>query len=242
MKLSRIAVPLIIVIAAAVGFYKSSQPKPSTQTPEERFDAALSVMPSFRVLKEQEPQFWVTLRTRAMAMQKEGKTEQQIIDTIQPDVLGMQISRLQYAPDDQVVLYMKVNMEQTAAIQKVSDDNCYRFLFPAVKGGINPMRILPKEMLLYRMTVDADMMRSAYGPEKHTVTDAERQQAQQDLQVVVGGLMQKYGADIGIMSDPAKGVGKEKLTCDIVEDMWSRVLALPEARAAGIVRYAMSEG
>ncbi len=56
------------------------------------------------------------------ALQKAGEPEQQIIDTIQPQILHLQMSRLQNAPDANVVNYMTINMEQTAAIQKVSDD------------------------------------------------------------------------------------------------------------------------
>ena len=242
MKLSRLAIPLIVVVVAAVlGFMKGADNKTATLSPEEQFDAALANMPSFQVLKEQEPQFWVQMRTKAMAMQKEGKTEQQIIDLIQPEILHKQVSRLQQAPDDQVVLYMKVNMEQTAAIQKISDDNCFRFLFPTVKGGINPVRILSPERVRYRMTVDANMMRSAYGANKHTVTPQEREQALADLRPVVMHMTQKYGQDMEIMAQPEKGVGKEKLTCDMVRDLWDAVLALPEAKAAGIVRYTSDE-
>jgi hypothetical protein len=68
--------------------------------------------------------------------------------------------RLQNAPDENVIAYMQINMEQTAAIQKVSDDNCFRFLFPAVKGGINPAKILPGDFLMKRMNIDAAMMRA----------------------------------------------------------------------------------
>lgn len=242
MKLSRIVIPLVVVVVATVvGFFIGARPTHSGLTDEQQFDAAMAQFPSFMVLKEQEPAYWSTLRTRALTMQKEGKTEQQIIDVIQPEILQIQISRLQSAPDDQVVRYMKVNMEQTAAIQKVSDDDCYRFLFPTVKGGINPMRILPKEMLTYRATVDAEMMRSAYGAGKHTPTPQEQKRAQQDLQPVAEKLMQEYGADVAILSDPQKGVGKEKLTCDMVEELWNNVLALPADKAAGIVRFMMAQ-
>jgi hypothetical protein len=103
------------------------------------------------------------------------------------------------------------------------------------------MRVLPKEMLTYRATVDAEMMRSAYGAGKHTATPQEQERAQQDLQPVAEKLMQKYGADVAILSEPQKGVGKEKLTCDMVEELWSNVLALPADKAAGIVRFMMAQ-
>lgn len=201
---------------------------------------AISSMPTYQVLREQEPQLLETIRSTAKQMEKEGKTPQQIIDYVQPQILGVQMARLQNAPDENVLAYMQINMEQTVAIQKVSDDNCFRFLFPAVKGGINPAAILPRDFLMKRMNVDAAMMRSAYGANRHTVTDKERQDAQQHLQPVIAVLVKKYGQDIEIMPDPRKGIGKEKVTCNIVQDLWSNVMALPQDQAAGIIRFVLA--
>jgi hypothetical protein len=36
-------------------------------------------------------------------------------------------------------------------------------------------------------------------------------------------------------------VGKEKLSCDMVQEMWAKVLKLPEKQAAGVIRLAVSE-
>lgn len=201
---------------------------------------AISSMPTYQVLREQEPQLLETIRTTAKNMEKEGKTPQQIIDYIQPQIIGVQMMRLQNAPDENVIAYMQINMEQTAAIQKVSDDNCFRFLFPAVKGGINPAKILPGDFLMKRMNIDAAMMRAAYGVNRHTVTDKERQDAQQHLQPIIAVLVKKYGQDIEIMPDPRKGVGKEKVTCDMVQNLWSNVLTLPQDQAAGMIRLIMA--
>jgi hypothetical protein len=132
------------------------------QDPEQQLDTTLNAMPAWQVLKEQEPALQKRIRDQILTMQKAGESEQHIIDVIQPQILNLQMSRLQYAPDANVVAYMKANMEQTAAIQKVSDDACFRFLYPAVKG-VNPMRVLDKPMMQRRMQADADMMRSAYG-------------------------------------------------------------------------------
>lgn len=210
---------------------------------ESQMDAALRAMdsmPTYQVLREQEPELLEKIRTNAKAMQKEGKTQQQIIDYIQPLVLGVQMARLQNATDDNVVAYMRINMEQTALIQKVSDDDCFRFLFPTVKGGINPAKMVSRDFLFNRMNTDATMMRSAYGANRHTVTDKERQDAQQHIQPVIALLVQKYGKDIEIMPDPRKGIGKEKIVCNMVQDLWNNVLKLPQDQAAGIVRFVMA--
>lgn len=210
------------------------------QTEEQKFESAMSTFPTFQVIKEQEPAFWQHIRDQSVQMKREGKDQQQIIDAIQPQILQLQMSRLQQAPDANVVEYMNINLEQIAAAKKSSDDVCFRFLFPAVKGGVNPVKVMGHDLLAKRTESDARMMRASFGANKHTVTPQEKQQALADMQSIGPTLIARYGQDVQIMSDPSKGVGKEGTGCDIVQDFWKLVLALPEARAAGAVRLALS--
>ncbi|MBJ8958799.1 topoisomerase II [Citrobacter youngae] len=209
-------------------------------TDAQKFENAMLSMPVYQVLKEQEPALWQNILTQATQLKEAGKSEQQIIDAIQPQILQVQMACLQQAPDANVIEYMKINLEQIAAVAKVGNDECFRFLFPAVKGGINPVRIIPRELMNRRMASDMSMMHAAYGPNKHTVTVEEKQLALQDLQSISPGLVQRFGPDIQIMADPSKGVGKEKVVCEMVQDLWSQVLKLPTARAAGVIRLMLS--
>lgn len=203
---------IVVIAAAAVAFWVFFDRQ---RAPERQMDNALNAMPAWQVIKEQEPAL-----------------HQRILD---------QMTRLQNAPDANVVNYMTINMEQTAAIQKVSDDACFRFLYPMVKGGINPMRMLDKDLMARRMQADADMMRAAYGKNRHTVTPAEREAAVEDVRPIMKQLADKYGEDIQLLQTPEKAVGKEKLSCDMVQEMWAKVLALPEQKAARVIRLAVSE-
>lgn len=212
----------------------------AAQTSAQKLDAAMQSLPTYKVLSEQEPQAMEEIRSQVLTMIKEGKTEQQVIDFIQPQVAIIQRKRLQFAPDDMVIAVMKISMEQTAAVQKISDDDCYRFLFPEVKGGINPAKILPHEMLMKRINTDVSMMRSAYGIDKHNVTDEERQNAQKNVQSIMQSLIPKYGQDLSILSAPHNGLGKEKIACELVQDLWNNVMQLPAKEAAGVIRMAMS--
>ena len=232
----RIAIAVVLGMVAAGWIYRDKAPNT-----EQQLDTALSSMPVWQVIKEQEPEFRKKVQDEMLALQKAGKNEQQIIDTLQPKILHLQMARLQNAPDANVVEYMKINMEQTAAMQKVSDDSCYRFLYPEVKGGVNPMRLLDKDLMQRRMQADVDMMRAAVGPEKHTVTPQEIQQAETDVVPIIQKLTGKYGDDIELLQMPQKGKGKEKQSCDLVQDLWNNVLALPEPNAAGLIRYAVSD-
>ncbi len=232
----RIAIAVVLGMVAAGWIYRDKAPNT-----EQQLDTALSSMPVWQVIKEQEPEFRKKVQDEMLALQKAGKNEQQIIDTVQPKILHLQMARLQNAPDANVVEYMKINMEQTAAMQKVSDDSCYRFLYPEVKGGVNPMRLLDKDLMQRRMQADVDMMRAAAGPDKHTVTSQEIQQAETDVVPIIQKLTGKYGDDIELLQMPQKGKGKEKQSCDLVQDLWNNVLALPEPNAAGLIRYAVSD-
>ena len=239
MKKTWIGTVVVVVVAAAVAFWVFFDKQ--QQSAEQQLNATLNEMPAWQVIKEQEPVLHQRILDQIAALQKAGEPEQQIIDTIQPQILHLQMGRLQNAPDASVVNYMTINMEQTAAIQKVSDDACFRFLYPAVKGGINPMRMLDKEMMSRRMQADADMMRAAYGKNHHTVTQAERETAVADVRPIMKDLADKYGEDIQLLQMPEKAVGKEKLSCDMVQEMWAKVLKLPEPKAAGVIRLAVSE-
>ncbi|MDV5237771.1 topoisomerase II [Leclercia adecarboxylata] len=232
----RIAIAVVLGMVAAGWIYRDKAPNT-----EQQLDTALSSMPVWQVIKEQEPEFRKKVQDEMLALQKAGKNEQQIIDTVQPKILHLQMARLQNAPDANVVEYMKINMEQTAAMQKVSDDSCYRYLYPEVKGGVNPMRLLDKDLMQRRMQADVDMMRAAVGPDKHTVTPQEIQQAETDVVPIIQKLTGKYGDDIELLQMPQKGKGKEKQSCDLVQDLWNNVLALPEPNAAGLIRYAVSD-
>lgn len=236
---TRIVVVAVVAAAVAVWVYYDKQRLQNTA--ENRLDTTLNAMPSWRVLKEVEPAFQERIRQQILTLHNAGESEQNIIDVVQPQILNLQMSRLQYAPDANVVAYMKINMEQTAAIQKVSDDACFRFLYPGVKGGVNPMRVLDKPMMQRRMQSDADMLRAAYGKNRHTVTPQEREAAVADVRPIMAALSSKYGKDLQLLVMPENAVGKEKLSCDMVQEMWGKVLELPEPKAAGVIRMAVSE-
>jgi hypothetical protein len=65
------------------------------RAPERQMDNALNAMPAWQVIKEQEPALHQRILDQMAALQKAGEPEQQIIDTIQPQILHLQMSRLQ---------------------------------------------------------------------------------------------------------------------------------------------------
>ncbi len=241
-KVAALVIAAVAIVAWNIIDVKYLIPRDSKtrmQTQASQIDEAFNKMPVYQVMKEHQPALFESVRQQALTMHKEGKMEQEIIDAIQPQILEFQMKQLQNAADANVVAYMQINMQQTAMVQKASDDECFRFLFPAVKGGINAVRIIPREVTMRRMEVDAEMLRSAFGPDKHTVTAEEREQAQRDVQPIVQQLVKQYGQDIQLMADPHKAVGKEAVACNLVQDLWRNVMLLPPQKAAAIIRLSV---
>ena len=236
------AVVLVLVFIAIWNFVdiKYLQRQKATQTAEAKFDSTVQQIPAWKFIAEHDPALLAKLRTQVLVMMKSGASEQKIIDTIQPQILTVQRLRLQYAPDNLVVAEMRVMMEQTAEIQKHSDDACFRFQYPAVKGGINPVRLISPATLKRRIDTEAAMLSASYGPDNHTVTEQERQAAQQDIVTVVRPMVGKYGQDLQLLDEPEKAIGKEKVVCDMLQELWGNVLALPPEKAAGIIRMVLA--
>lgn len=110
-----------------------------------------------------------------------------------------------------------------------------------MKGGINPMRVLDKDLMQRRMQADAEMMRAGWSNDRHTVSPEEHAAAVEDVRPIMQELTVQYGKDIQLLVMPENAVGKEKLTCEMVQAMWGKVLKLPEQKAARVIRMAVTE-
>lgn len=224
-----------IVIALLTISARSGKPDTGSQM-------ALEDIPVWRVIREQEPALYRQMNRRAQELEDAGESQQRIIDLLQPQFNALMSQRLQEAPDDNVVAWMRASIEQTAQIQKVSGDTCFRYQFPGVKGGIDVTQYLTPEQMQYRFEVDARMMRAARGAGRHKVSEQEREQARAALEPVVKHMQQLYGQDIALMAAPQQAQGKEALVCDMVLALWRQVLALPPEKAAAIIRLTLSMG
>lgn len=229
------------IVVALSAWLRYMQPPVAQQTvqTDSTFDDTMSRVPLYRAIADHDPATEQQLRDQVTAMQRQGRSEQEMIDAMQQQILRISMQRLQQTPDAEAVAYMRSNMEMTAALQKKGDDICFRYLFPAVKGGINPVHYLTQDQIDSRLAADADMYNASWGANKHSVSEAEREQAHRDLQPIVMRLNARYGADLDLMAHPEKAGGKEGTVCAMVQDLWQDVFKLPMASAAGVIRYSV---
>ena len=72
------------------------------------------------------------------------------------------------------------------------------------------------------------------------MTPAEREAAVEDVRPIMKELADKYGEDIQLLQMPEKAAGKRSSPA-IWCRRWAKVLALPEQKAARVIRLAVSE-
>lgn len=149
--------------------------------------------------------------------------------------------RLQQASDSDVVACMTVNMEQNAAIPQMHDDSSFRFLFPRGKGGVNGMRLRPHPPIERCINIDTVMMSPVYGCGKHTVTPAEREQAQRDIQQVVKVLGNTDGSNISLMAETQRGLAKKSGSAIPLRMCGVTYWRCRRDKAAGIIRMAIQD-
>lgn len=240
LRIGALVAAFAIVVALSVWLRYAQQPAAPQAVSGSAFEATMSRIPLYRAILDHDPATAQQLRDQVVAMERQGRSEQEKIDAIQQQILRISMQRLQQTPDPEAVAYMRANMEMTAALQKHGDEICFRYLFPAVKGGVNPVRYLTQDQIDSRMAADADMYNASWGANKHSVSEAEREQAHRDLQPILLRMNERYGADLDLMAHPEKAQGKEGLLCNMVQGLWQEVFSLPQGSAAGVIRYSVS--
>ncbi|AFJ48553.1 hypothetical protein [Shimwellia blattae] len=239
-RFSALAITLVVVVGGAVMLHR---PQPQNDVAPAVVGAeSPDTTPLYQAIRQHEPAVWLQLQRQIDAMHQGGQEEQARIDALQQQVLRISVQRLQLAPDTETVNYMRANMAQTAQLQKLGAETCFRFLYPEVRGGINPVQLLTREQIAQRMDADVAMYNASFGPRQHQVTPGEREQAHRDIQPIVRNMMAQYGEDFALLAEPHKASGKEMAMCNMVQDLWRQVFALPEKNAAGVIRYSVAAG
>lgn len=204
-----------------------------------KMDAAadhLSRLPIWRTVKEQQSALYQHAEEQMLDSMRAGVPQQQAIDRLRPLVTDLLNQRINVSRDEDLIGYMQVSLEQMKQIRQRGAGQCFRFLFPQVKGGVNVSELLPAS-LMDRESEAIDVLLRNSSIVEHPV-DLKKGRAQ--LQAVVQGLYAHWGSDLQTLNTPAEaGVSEAKL-CDMTIDLYQSVLALPDKDSANVLRIIIS--
>lgn len=207
----------------------------------QEIDQALSALPIYNTIKAQEPALYSQIRSNILRLKKEGKSQQEAIDTVKPMVSELLSTRMNTAPDANVIAAMQVSLEEMQALQARNDGSCFKFLYPHINGGVNTAQVLPPELFKKDLdTMNALLLASGSGQTAQpTVVSGEKAKA---LMVPVRqALQEKYGDQLQMFNDlGAPAVDRAKV-CEISITLYTGILALPPQDSAAVLRLMLGK-
>ena len=214
-----IVAALIVIFFAAGNVINTQYHKARERERETLFTSAMKNSRLWPVLLEYEPALAANLQAQVLELLKEGTSEQRAVGAIEPQLFALKRQRLQFAPDESALAWMReimVGVEGNACLDK--------------NNSVGTVQ-----------TKDAEfsMLRASWGPDKHIVTREERQNAERDMESLASKLLEKYGDDVQLLSQPEKAQGQQALYCAMSRDFFNTMLELPKPRAAALFRLSM---
>lgn len=197
---------------------------------------ALLEVPAFRAIKEHDPATYAKLMADVKDAIEKRKSKPEVVRVIRAQMQTIVEKRLPIASDEAAVEYIRATMVELDELYKRGDDTCHQFLFPA-GALLDSPKYLSKKALENDLKALAKVIEtSARNPQEIP----EESEAIPHLRPVFEDLAASYGEDVAVIQNPtAAGVDKRKV-CEVVSDMYSRILILPEG--GKVLRYMVSQG
>lgn len=198
--------------------------------------AHLAKLPVWRTVKEQQPLLYRQAHDQLISNLEAGMPEPQAIEQLRPLVADLLNQRINAARDQDLIDYMQVSLEQMKQIRQRGPEQCFRFLFPQVKGGVNVSELVPKTLTDRELQAMDVLLKHSSGVEQ----TVDHKQGRVQLQAVVRQLYERWGSDLQTLNTPAEaGVNEAKL-CDMTIDLYQSVLALTGKDSANVLRIIIS--
>lgn len=227
------SVPLLV---GNLYYYGWVSPAREKQAEIDAAAARLAQLPVWRTVKTQQPLLYQQAHDELIAQLEAGIPQQQAIEHLRPLVADLLNQRINAARDQDLINYMQVSLEQMRQIRQRGPEQCFRFLFPQVKGGVNVSELVPKTLTERELQAMDVLLKHSNGIEQ----PIDFKQGREQLQAVVRQLYARWGSDLQTLNTPAEaGVNEAKL-CDMTIDLYQSVLALTGKDSANVLRIIIS--
>lgn len=223
---------LLPLIVANLLWFSWVVPHQQQTSQREQAENHLAQMPGYRVLKTQEPALWLLLTQELTRRIRAGEPVEQATGELRGWLIEVINQRLMRGTDAAVVNYISVSVEEMQALNQRDPGLCFRYLYPQVSGGVNLVTTLPS--LLNRKEADAmeQLLLNSPPPDR----PLDKTQAQADLQKIVAQLYKQWGDKLQQLNLPADTAVDRSSLCAMSIDLYSAILALPDKRAASLLR------
>ncbi|WP_122095442.1 hypothetical protein [Rahnella sp. Larv3_ips] len=232
---------VVLIVGGAIVWGGVIKPRVMGESEEQKIDSALAELPLYGTIRTQEPALYAQIRRDILQMKKEGKPQQEAIDTVKPRVSELLSARIVHAPDAAVNAAMQVNLEEMQTLLARKDGSCFKFLYPQVSGGVNTAQVLPPELFRKDLSTMNDLLLATGPGQTNLPVAVSTEKVILMMAPVREALGNMYGDQLQMFSDLTKpDVDREKV-CEISISLYSGILALQPADSAAILRQMLGK-
>jgi len=223
---------IIIIILSAIGYRLHSRSTVSHQLAQQQALAQFATLPGYRLLKQQEPQLWQEVRESFLHSLAAGHSQLQAIGEVRGQLTELVNLRIVKADDLAVTDYITVAVQEMQALNAVSAESCYRFLYPQVSGGVNIGTLLSPKMNQADQQALEQLFLHSQGSDRARDIKA----AHNALNEVVERLYPHWGNQLQQLNQPEDLATDHQKLCVMSIDLYRTILKLPQPEAANLIR------
>jgi hypothetical protein len=196
----------------------------------EDIDITLSKDSTFAAIREIEPETYAQLVADLRAMIKAGKSEKEAVALIGQRLWGVAERYLPAASDEAVLALRDYGIGVLSKYKDKDSRACVAFLTGS------PINYAQAFAGWDANEVDRVMKKVIRSGASRQPIVVDKQAATDDLAAILKNMTVKYGTDVMLLQDQAKWMDNSDKVCDILLMMYRQIGALPEKRAANLMR------
>ncbi|CCG87908.1 hypothetical protein EPIR_2545 [Erwinia piriflorinigrans CFBP 5888] len=223
---------LLPILAGNIGYYRWMAPQRQQEAAIDYARTQLASLPVWRTIKVQQPALYQQASDELIGYLRKGMPLRQAVELLRPLAADLLNQRINTARDKDLIAYMQISLEEMKQIRQLSPGQCFRFLFPQVKGGVNIAELLPQDLIARDLVAMDSLLQHSNGAAPPDDLSRGRQQ----LQKVVQGLYNRWGSDLQTLNTPGEPGADETKLCDMTIDLYQSVLALTDKDSANVLR------
>lgn len=232
---------LVLVVGGNALYAGLVKPRLFGDDQTQEIDRALGALPIYSTIKTQEPALYAQIRGNILNLKKEGKSQQEAIDTVKPMVSELLSKRMNTAPDANVIAAMQVSLEEMKALQTRNDGTCFKFLYPQINGGVNTAEVLPPELFKKDLDTMNDLLLASGSSQTAQPTAVSGEKANALMAPIRQKLQQDYGDQLQMFSDLTSPSVDRAKVCEISISLYTGILALPQQDSASVLRLMLGK-
>ncbi|WP_042958748.1 hypothetical protein [Erwinia tasmaniensis] len=223
---------MLPVLVGNIGYYRWVAPQRQQEAGIEYARTQMASLPVWRTIRLQQPALYQQASDRLIDHLRQGMPFRQAVELLRPMAADLLNQRINTARDRDLIAYMQVSLEEMKQVRQRSSAQCFRFLFPQVKGGVNIGELLPQDLIARDLSaMDTLLQHSDDG-----APPVESSRGRQQLQKVVQALYSRWGSDLQTLNTPGEPGADETKLCDMTIDLYQSVLALTDNDSASVLR------